>query len=109
MFNFTTEERKVTLFLLGLALSGVILNNLVKVSCRIEKVVYPAVQLAKLNLNQISLEDLLGTKCVTVKLAQRIIEYRNLSKEFGSLEELKKIKGIGQQRYERLKELFFVE
>jgi DNA uptake protein ComE-like DNA-binding protein len=109
MLNFTPEERKATLFLLGLALCGLILNNLVKVNCRVEKMVYPPAQLAKLNLNKVSLAELTATKCVSMVLARRILEYRNSRKEFGSLEELKEIKGIGVQRYEKLKELFFIE
>ncbi|MCX5699570.1 MAG: helix-hairpin-helix domain-containing protein [Candidatus Omnitrophica bacterium] len=109
MFNFTPEERKVTLFLLGLALCGIVLSNLVKVNCRMAGVVYPQIQLARLNLNKVSLTELIKTKCVPVKLAERIIEYRNSHKEFGSLEELKEVKGIGDQRYEKLKELFFIE
>ncbi|MDP2767406.1 MAG: helix-hairpin-helix domain-containing protein [Candidatus Methanoperedens sp.] len=109
MLNFTPEERKVTLFLLGLALCGLVLNNLIKVNCRIAGVIYPQIQLARLNLNKVSLAELIEAKCVPVKLAQRIIEYRNLRKEFSSLEELKEVKGIGDQRYGKLKELFFVE
>ena len=109
MFNFTPEERKVTLFLLGLALCGLILNNLIKVNRRIEGMVYPAIQLAKLNLNQVSLADLVTTKFVSSELARRILEYRNLHHEFSSLEELKEVKGIGEQRYGKLKELFFIE
>lgn len=109
MFNFTPEERKVTLFLLGLALCGLVLNNLVKINCRIERMVYPPAQLAKLNLNKISLAELAATKCVCPELARRILECRNQRKEFSSLEELKEVKGIGDQRYEKLKELFFIE
>ena len=109
MLNFTPEEKKVTLFLLGLAFCGLVLNNLVKVNCRIERMVYPSVQLAKLNLNKVSLTELVATKCVSMVLAQRILEYRNLRKEFGSLEELKEVKGIGELRYGKLKELFFIE
>lgn len=108
MINFTSEERKVTLFLLGLVFCGLILNNLIKVNCGIEKMVYPALQLAKLDLNKVNLVELAATKCVSMGLARRILEYRNLHKEFSSLEELKEIKGIGEQRYEKLKELFFI-
>jgi competence ComEA-like helix-hairpin-helix protein len=109
MLNFTPEERKVTSFLLSLAFCGLVLSNLIKVNCRIAGVVYPQIQLARLNLNKVSLGELIEAKCVPVKLAQRIIEYRNSRQEFGSLEELKEVKGIGQQRFEKLKEVFFIE
>ena len=109
MFNFTPEEKKVTLFLLGLALCGLFLNSLLKIYSHAEGLVYPGIQLAKLNLNKVSLAELIATKGVSMKLAQRILEYRNLRKDFNSLEQLKEVKGVGNQRYEKLKELFFVE
>ena len=109
MDNFTPEEKKVTLFLLSLAFCGLVLSNLIKVNCRIEKMIYPQIQLARLNLNKVSLEELIETKHVSVKLAQRIIEYRNFRQGFCSLEELKEVKGVGQERYVKLKELFFIE
>jgi competence protein ComEA len=74
-----------------------------------EKMVYPQVQLAKLNLNKVGLKELIGLKCISTKLAQRIIEYRNCHEEFASLEELKDVSGIGEERYEKLKAIFFVE
>ena len=109
MFNFTPEERRVVLFLLGLAFGGLILINAIKVNCRITGVVYPSIQLARLNLNKVTLGELSGIKCVPAKLAQRIIEYRDSRQKFGSLEELKEVKGIGKQRFEKLKDLFFIE
>jgi len=109
MLNFTPEERKVALFLLGLAFCGLVLSNLIKVNCRLEARVYPQIQLARLNLNKVSLSELASAKCVPVKLAQRIIEYRDFCKEFSSLEELKEVKGIGGKRFEKLKEIFFIE
>jgi ERCC4-type nuclease len=109
MLNFTPEERKITLFLLSLALCGLVLNNLIKVNCRIERMVYPPIQLARLNLNKVNLAELAAVKCVSAVLARRILEYRDLRKKFNSLEELKEIKGIGDQRYSKLKELFYIE
>ncbi|MDD5464772.1 MAG: helix-hairpin-helix domain-containing protein [Candidatus Omnitrophica bacterium] len=109
MFNFTPEERKVILFILGLAFCGLALSNLAKAGCRIERIVCPQVQLARINLNQVTLEELTRFKCVSAKLAQAIIERRNLGKKFASLEELKEVKGIGDKRYEKLKEVFFIE
>lgn len=109
MFNFTSEERKVVLFILGLALCGLALSNLIKVNCRMEKIVYPQAELARINLNKVSLQELTRIKGVSVKLAQRIIEYRDLHREFAVLEELKEVKGVGEQRYEKLKEIFFIE
>jgi len=109
MLNFTPEERKVALFVLSLGLAGLLLSSLTKLNCRISGIVYPQIQLARLNLNQVTLAELTRTKCVPEKLAQRIIEYRNLQHEFVSLDELKEVKGVGRKRFEKLKEIFFIE
>jgi DNA uptake protein ComE-like DNA-binding protein len=109
MVNFTPEERKVTLFILSLALCGLILNNLMKINCRVSAAVYPQVELAKLNLNQVGLSQLKQSKCVPVKVAQQIFEYRNLDQGFRSWEEVKEIKGVGGKRFDKLQEIFFIE
>jgi len=109
MPDFTPEERKVALFFLALIFAGIILSYLVKINCRVAGIVYPSASLARLDLNRVKLEELNRTKCVPARLAQRIIEYRNFHQKFSSLEELKEIKGIGKKRFERLKEIFFIE
>jgi competence ComEA-like helix-hairpin-helix protein len=109
MFDFTPEEKKVTLFILSLAFCGLTLSGLIKANCRAQGLVYPQANLVKLDLNRVSLGELAKIRCIPVKLAARIIEYRDFRKVFNSLEELKEVKGIGPQRYDKLKELFFVE
>jgi len=109
MFNFTPEEKKVILFLLVVAFCGIALSNLAKLNYRVKKLFSPDVRLAKIDLNKISLTELLKTRCLPLKTSQRIIEYRLKHGDFISLEGLKEIKGIGEQRYEKLKDLFFVE
>ncbi len=109
MLNFTPEEKKVILFLLIVAFCGIALNNLAKLNCRVKKLFCAEVHLAKIDLNKISLAQLLETRCLSLKTGQRIIEYRLEHGDFTSLEGLKEVKGIGEKRYEKLKELFFVE
>lgn len=109
MLNFTQQEKKVILFLLAVAFCGIALNNLAKLNCRVKKLFCPEVRLTRLDLNKISLAELLQTRCLAPKTAQRIIAYRLEHGDFISLEGLKEVKGIGEQRYEKLKEIFFVE
>lgn len=109
MLNLTLEEKKVVWFLLGLAFCGLALNCLIKINASVKRIVYPQVQLAKINLNKISLDELSKIKGISKKLAIGIIEYRNLHNEFSNLEELKEIKGIGEQRYAKLKDMFFLQ
>jgi len=109
MLNFTPEEKKVILFLSIIAFCGITLNYLVKINYRTKKLFYPQVRLARIDLNKISLEELIRTRCLPLRTSQRIIAYRLQHGNFSSLEALKEVKGIGDQRYEKLKEIFFVE
>lgn len=109
MFNLTAEEKKVVLFLISIALLGVGINFSLKINSPIKKFILADVNIAKINLNQASLQDLLESRALSKKLAEKIIEYRLLRGGFSDLEELKEIKGIGEHRYEKLRELFFLE
>jgi len=109
MLNFTPEEKKAALFLLIIAFCGITLNSLAKLNYRVKKLFCPQERLARIDLNKISLEDLIMTRCLPSKTAQRIIAYRLQHGNFSSLEGLKEVRGIGNQRYERLKGIFFVE
>ena len=109
MLNFTPEEKKVVLFLLAVAFCGIVLNNLVKLNCPIKKFLSPETRLIRIDLNRISLEELLKTRCLPIRTSQRIIAYRLEHGNFSSLEALKEVRGIGEGRYEKLKEIFFVE
>lgn len=57
------------------------------------------IQLSLNSVSAIELEDLPGVGPV---LAQRIVEYREQNEGFGSLEELKAVKGIGDKLYEKI-------
>ncbi|MFA6358493.1 MAG: helix-hairpin-helix domain-containing protein [Candidatus Omnitrophota bacterium] len=109
MFNLTGEEKKVILFLLFLAFCGLALSNLIKINNRIEKLIYPQVQLAKVDLNKVDLEQLTELKCISAKLASRIIEYRNSIQKFSNLEELMDVRGVGKKNFQKIKALFFIE
>ena len=109
MLSFTPDERKVILFLITVALIGLGINFTIKINSPIKKFVTVEANIAKFNINQASLEDLLQSQCVSAQIAKKIIEYRDSHGRFSDLEELKEVKGIGDYRYEKLKELFFVE
>ncbi|MFH0913279.1 MAG: helix-hairpin-helix domain-containing protein [Candidatus Omnitrophota bacterium] len=109
MFNLTQEERRVILFLLAVALLGLGINFAIKVNSPIVSVLVRDDHFAKVNLNQANPQDLLSLTGITPKLAESIIAYRNAKGAFGDIEELKQIKGIGEYRYEKLKDLFYVE
>jgi competence ComEA-like helix-hairpin-helix protein len=108
MFCLTEEERKVILFLAGVALLGIGLNFALKANARAEKFIRPGIELSKLNINQATLQDLVGSRAVTKKIALAILEYRQDSSGFKDMEELKEVKGVGSCRLEKLKEVFYL-
>ena len=109
MLDLTPEEKKVILFLLIVLFCGITLNNLAKLNYRVKKLFCLQVHLAMIDLNKVSLEELIKTRCVMAKTAEYIIAYRQQHGNFSSLESLKEVKGIGDQRYEKLKKIFFVK
>lgn len=109
MFNLTLQERKVILFLFCVALAGLGINFALKVNFPIVRILQVDEHIARINLNQASLEDIISIAGVTPKLARNIVAYRNTKGGFKDMEELKEVKGIGDYKYEKLKDLFFVD
>lgn len=109
MLGFTREERRVTLFLIAIALIGVGINFSLKVNSRITRIIKVGEEITKIDINLASEEDLILNRIVSAKLAKNIIAYRNSHGPFRTPEELKEVKGIGNYRLKKLKEIFFVE
>ncbi|MDD3274826.1 MAG: helix-hairpin-helix domain-containing protein [Candidatus Omnitrophica bacterium] len=109
MVYFTSEEKKAFLFIFALALSGLALNWLIKSDSRISGVVYPRPQLARLDLNRATLDELKHSRCVPAGLSVLIIEYRDAHGGIRRLEDLKEVKGVGPRRLDKIRERFFVE
>ena len=61
-----------------------------------------------LDLNRVSAEDLSLIPGIGESLAQEIIAYRQRRKSFRSVEELKKVKGLGDKKYQSLQTYFIV-
>ncbi|MFQ3548846.1 MAG: helix-hairpin-helix domain-containing protein [Armatimonadota bacterium] len=58
---------------------------------------------SKININTASQSELESLPGIGPAYAKRIIEYRNMSGGFKSLEQIMEIKGIGQKTYEKLR------
>lgn len=58
----------------------------------------------KISINTATFEDLCSLKGIGEKIANSIIEYRVLHNGFKYLEELLNIKGIGNKKFEQIKE-----
>lgn len=64
----------------------------------------PDQQGGRVNLNTATLAQLDGLPGIGPALAQRIIDYRTESGGFSSVDQLREIEGIGETRFERLKD-----
>lgn len=62
----------------------------------------------KISLNNANLEELITLPGIGEKIANRIIEYRNTYGPFWAIEDIKNIKGIGDKKYEMLKEYLII-
>lgn len=61
------------------------------------------------NINKADIEDLLKLPGVGESLAQRIINYREENGKFKNIEDLKNVSGIGEKKFESLKEYIVVK
>lgn len=110
MFSLSRQERQAALFLSALALFGLGVDFALKINSPVKSFLTPGANLGKLNLNKASLEELVSSRCLPKITAEKIIQYRaSCGGALSSLEELKEIKGIGESRYQKLEELFYVE
>lgn len=105
----THQERQVILFLIIVALIGIGINFLGKRYSKVEVIAYLSQEIGKVNLNKADKDMLMGVSGIGEKIAQRIIEYRERHIKFKYIEELKDIKGIGESKYEAIKEYFYLE
>jgi competence ComEA-like helix-hairpin-helix protein len=63
----------------------------------------------RININTAYAEDLSGLPGIGRVMAERIIEYREEHGGFRKIEELKKVKGIGEKKFEMIKGRIFIE
>ena len=63
----------------------------------------------KVNINLANQEDLEGLPGIGELLATRIIEYRNENGKFKSIEDIKNVKGIGDNKYNDIKSNICIE
>lgn len=111
MFDLTDEERRVFLFFAYLALAGSLVGFFFKIYPCAEKAIRidAADHIAKVNLNTAGFNELCEVPGVSPGLAKKIIACRASKGRFNSLEELKDVKGIGTKRYNKLKDLLYLQ
>ena len=67
------------------------------------------IPLHKININEASEADLAKLKGVGRVLAERIVEYRTSKGQFGSIDEIKNVKGAGKALFEHIKDNISIE
>lgn len=106
MLSLTRQEKQVLLFLISVALAGLGAVFLLKINSRAKVVICLYEHIGKIDLNTADQELLISVSGIGEKLAQRIIAYRDKQHGFLEVEELKKIKGITDYRYEKIRDAF---
>ena len=106
MLNLTIEERKTILFLILVLFIGLGLKFLSVKSRGASVFISFSQDIFKIDLNTADKQTLMDIPGIGEKIAARIIEYRHESYLFNSKEDLRKIKGITESRYQKIKDYF---
>jgi len=108
MFSLNSQEKKVLIFIAIAALIGIGLKFYQKHIGSTPKIsdlnTATYNQASKININTASEEDLIKIPGIGPEFASRIIEYRQTQGPFSDIEDLKKVKGIGEKKFEAIKE-----
>jgi len=113
MLTLTKQEKLIIYFLVGTFALGVGLKHykarqITKAEgSRLDQII--AEEEAPVDINTDGFKDLIKLPGIGPSLAERIIEYRQVNGKFSSVEELKKVKGIGDKKLEKLKKHVMVE
>lgn len=113
MLDLTRNERSAVILLLALLMTGLGVSwyGKVKPCARVEIDSFEVGKLeaevqarGRININEATAADFEKLEGVGSALAGRIIAMRESKGRFGSIEELKEVKGIGDKLFDKIKE-----
>ncbi len=91
----------------GLVLS-VLLSFLFSATLPLQAQTDSKAKVKKVNINTASLEQLQELPRIGIKVAQRIIDFRLKNGKFKKVEEIMKVRGIGEKMFKKIKDLITV-
>ena len=122
MFNLSRAERLVIVVLVLSALLGVGINYYKKIYYRVDLRAEPSelvksnididkliIEAKLVNINKASPEELTRLPGIGEVLAERIISYRNTKGPFRRIEDITGVKGIGPEKFNKIKEFLIVQ
>jgi len=114
MFDLSTREKKIVIILLAILLFGLGFSAYKKsrshTDVRIENFTAEKEYLhRRININTAGLFELASLKGIGKVLAERIVEYRSQNGLFGSVEDIKNVKGVGPALFSKIKDDITVE
>lgn len=116
MFNLEKTEKSIIIFLsftlmLGLAAAAYIKlhpKNNIQIS-KLNRAIEDARKDARININEAGVDGLTKLKGVGSVLARRIVDYRESSGRFACIEDVKKVRGVGDSLFNKIKDDIYVE
>jgi len=108
MSSLTTEERKVLIFLLGVALMGVGVSYAAKIFAPVERIARLESDFGKVDLNSADKDTLKSVPGIGEKLAGRIIALREEKAGLSDIEQIKEIKGLTTGKFNKMKNYLVV-
>lgn len=122
MFDLTKQEKLILIFLTSTLITGLGVSTYKKSQQNIKLQVQPykinttrkeadkfIEEYSHININSLTIEELTRLPGVGDKIAARIMDYHKTHGPFRAKEELMQVKGIGEKKFEKIKELIILK
>ena len=122
MLDLTKQEKIILIFLTLTLVTGLGVSSYKKSQQRIQLSVQPyqinsarteanrfIEQQRFININTFKIDELIRLPGVGEKIAQTIVVYHKIHGPFKAKEELMQVKGIGEKKFEKIKDLIILE
>ena len=115
MFDLSKREKLIILILAAILLAGLFVtayqksNSVIDVKIRAFDYAEEGAAIKKININEEDRDALTVLPGVGRSLAMRIVEYRNKNGPFASVEDIKKVSGIKDSLFNKIKDKITIE